>query len=44
VNNIKLGPTLPSFLSPNVVDFLVEEFGMSTISSVEDGLEAIYGR
>lgn len=31
VKNIKLGPTLPAFLSPNVKKFLVESFGISTI-------------
>ena len=40
VKNIHLGPTLPAFLSPNVVNVLVENFGISGISEVEDDLEA----
>lgn len=35
VKNIHLGPTLPAFLSPNVVNVLVENFGISGISEVE---------
>jgi len=38
VKNIKLGPTLPAFLSANVATFLVETFGLSTISTVEQDL------
>ncbi|MFV0345361.1 MAG: hydroxylamine reductase [Bacteroidales bacterium] len=39
VKNIKLGPTLPAFLSPNVAKVLVENFGLSTISDVESDIE-----
>lgn len=35
VNNIHLGPTLPAFLSPNVVNLLVENFGISGIDTVD---------
>ena len=38
VKNIHLGPTLPAFLSPTVVDFLVENFDIAPISTVEDDL------
>ena len=38
VKNIHLGPTLPAFLSPTVVEFLVENFGISPISTVEEDL------
>ncbi|HIT90738.1 MAG TPA: hydroxylamine reductase, partial [Candidatus Merdenecus merdavium] len=38
VKNIHLGPTLPAFLSPNVANVLVENFGISPISSVEEDL------
>lgn len=38
VKNIHLGPTLPAFLSPTVVDFLVENFGIAPISTVEEDL------
>lgn len=35
VKNIHLGPTLPGFLSPNVVNVLIENFGIGGISTVE---------
>lgn len=38
VKNIHLGPTLPAFLSKNVANVLVENFGIGTISNVEDDL------
>ncbi|NLY09769.1 MAG: hydroxylamine reductase [Tissierellia bacterium] len=38
IKNIHLGPTLPAFLSPNVVDVLVEKFGISGIQDVEKDL------
>lgn len=43
VKNIKLGPTLPAFLSPNVVNVLVENFGINGIGSVEDDLVQFLG-
>lgn len=39
VKNIHLGPTLPAFLSETVVNFLVENFHISPITSVEEDLE-----
>ena len=39
VKNIHLGPTLPAFLSPNVVNVLVENFGIGGIATVEDDIE-----
>lgn len=39
VKNIHLGPTLPAFLSPTVVDFLVEQFGIAKSSTVEEDLK-----
>lgn len=39
VKNIHLGPTLPAFLSPTVVDFLVENFGIAPNTTVEEDLE-----
>lgn len=39
VKNIKLGPTLPAFLSENVANFLIETYGLSTISTVEKDIE-----
>ena len=39
VKNIHLGPTLPGFLSPNVVKVLVENFGIAGISTVEEDVK-----
>ncbi|MDI6706208.1 MAG: hydroxylamine reductase [Bacillota bacterium] len=39
VKNIHLGPTLPAFLSPNVVNVLVEKFGIGGISSVDEDIK-----
>ncbi|WP_320128111.1 hydroxylamine reductase [uncultured Sphaerochaeta sp.] len=43
VKNIHLGPTLPAFLSPNVVNVLVENFGIAGISDVASDLEILVG-
>lgn len=42
VKNIHLGPTLPAFLSPNVVNVLVENFGIAGIGSVEDDVKKFF--
>jgi len=39
VKNIKLGPTLPAFLSENVANFLIDTFQLSTISTVEEDIK-----
>ena len=44
VKNIHLGPTLPAFLSPNVVNVLVEKFGIVGIDSVESDMELFFGK
>lgn len=44
IKNIHLGPTLPAFLSPNVVNVLVEKFGIAGIDSVESDVELFSGR
>ncbi|MDA3849910.1 MAG: hydroxylamine reductase [Spirochaetaceae bacterium] len=41
VKGIRLGPTLPAFLSPNVVNVLVENFNIKPISSAEEDVKAI---
>jgi len=43
VKGIYLGPTLPAFLSPNVLQFLVENFDIKPISTPEDDLKQILG-
>lgn len=39
IKNIYLGPTLPAFLSPNVLQYLVDTFGLRLISTPEDDLK-----
>lgn len=44
VKNIHLGPTLPAFLSPNVTQVLVDHFGISGITTVDEDLELLIGK
>jgi len=39
VKNIHLGPTLPAFVSPNVLNILVENFGVTPITNAKDDLK-----
>ncbi|MDD3908917.1 MAG: hydroxylamine reductase [Proteiniphilum sp.] len=41
VKNIHLGPTLPAFLSPNVINVLVNNFGISGITSVDEDIKVM---
>ena len=43
VKNIHLGPTLPAFLSPNVTKFLIENFQISEIDTVEHDMRLFFG-
>ncbi|MBQ9068373.1 MAG: hydroxylamine reductase [Eggerthellaceae bacterium] len=43
VKNIHLGPTLPAFLSPNVANVLVENFGIAGIGTVDEDLKILIG-
>lgn len=43
VKNIHLGPTLPAFLSPNVANVLINNFGISGIGTVEDDIKLFFG-
>ncbi len=43
IQNIYLGPTLPAFISKNVLDYLVENFHISPISTPEEDLKKILG-
>ncbi len=38
IKNIKLGPSLPAFISPNVLNVLVEKFNISPIGNVDEDL------
>ncbi len=43
IKNIKLGPTLPAFITPNVLNFLVENFNIGPITTAEQDLKQILG-
>ena len=42
IKNIRLGPTLPAFVSPNVLNYLVEHYNIAPTGTVEDDLKAIF--
>ena len=41
IKDIRLGPTLPAFISPGVLNVLVENFGIKPITTAEQDLKAI---
>ena len=41
IKNIHLGPTLPAFLSPNIVNVLVNNFDLSGITSVDEDMKVL---
>lgn len=43
IKNIHIGPTLPAFVSPNVLNILVENFGLGGITTVEEDLQRMIG-
>ena len=43
IKNIRLGPSLPAFITPNVLAFLVENFNIMPITTAEEDLKAILG-
>ena len=43
IKNIYLGPTLPAFVSPNVLNYLVQEYQITPISTVDEDLKNILG-
>lgn len=44
IKNIYLGPTLPAFLSPNVLQYLVDTFQLRLISNLEDDIKTCLGQ
>ena len=44
IRGIYLGPTLPAFLSPNVLQYLVDTFDLRLISNPEDDLKTCLGQ
>jgi hydroxylamine reductase len=43
IKGIRLGPSLPAFLSPNVLDVLVQNFDIKPITTPDEDLKAILG-
>jgi hydroxylamine reductase len=40
ITNIRLGPSLPAFLTPSVVNILVEKFGLQPIGDAKADIQA----
>lgn len=43
IKDIRLGPSLPAFISPTVLDFLVSTFDIKPVDTPEADLKAILG-
>jgi len=43
IKNIRLGPTLPAFITPNVLNVLVDKFDIKPITTPDEDLKAILG-
>ena len=43
IKGIRLGPSLPAFLTPNVLDTLVKNFDIKPIATPDEDLKAILG-
>jgi hydroxylamine reductase len=43
IKNIRLGPSLPAFITPNILNVLVEKFNVMPITTPEQDLKAILG-
>ena len=41
IKNIRLGPSLPAFLSPNILNFLVENYGIAPITTPEEDIKTL---
>lgn len=44
IQNIRLGPSLPAFISPNVLNFLVDKFGIAPITTPEADIRTLLGK
>ncbi|MFD3156312.1 hydroxylamine reductase [Haloimpatiens sp. FM7330] len=44
IKDIRLGPTLPAFITPNILQVLVDKFDIKPISTPDKDLEAILGK
>lgn len=43
IRNIRIGPSLPAFVTPNVLNFLVENFNLAPVGTADGDLKAILG-
>ena len=43
IKNIRIGPSLPAFLTPNVLNFLVQNYNIMPVTTPDQGLKAILG-
>jgi hydroxylamine reductase len=43
LKNIKIGPSLPAFITPNVLGFLVQNFNIQPVTTAEQDLKQILG-
>jgi hydroxylamine reductase len=43
IQNIRIGPSLPAFITPNVLNFLVEKFNVAPIGTVQGDIQATLG-
>jgi len=43
IKDIRLGPTLPAFITPNILNVLVEKFNIMPIQTPDEDLQAILG-
>lgn len=43
IKDIRLGPTLPAFITPNVLDVLVKNFNIMPVTTADEDLKAILG-
>lgn len=41
IKNIRLGPSLPAFLSPNILNFLIENYGIAPITTPEEDIKML---
>lgn len=43
IQNIRLGPSLPAFITPNILNVLVENFNIAPVTTPDEDLKAILG-
>jgi hydroxylamine reductase len=43
IKNIRIGPSLPAFITPNVLDYLVKNFNIMPITTPDEDMRAILG-